>query len=240
MRAASQQVGLQHTPHLLKICQELGWLVNLEKSELEPKQIFDFVGYQSDLRAGRVRPTPDRWQNYHTRNTVTTGLSGPAVHVCDGFTNSHRKAVSPRPTSYETHTVASQKQLEGTRVTRKGDYNTKVLAPTFTMVATRGHWPYRLTITPSKTCSTTLFRHMKRRVGPHLNECTAGGTWFLPESKLHISDLDLKAVFLALKEFQDLCIHKIVLVATDNTTVVSYISKEGGMRLGPLCVPEVK
>ena len=33
------------------------------KSELDPKQIFDFVGYQFDLRAGQVRPTPDRWQN---------------------------------------------------------------------------------------------------------------------------------------------------------------------------------
>ena len=57
----------------------------------------------------------------------------------------------------------------------------------------------------------------------------------VPESKLHINYLELKAVFLALKEFQDLCGGKIVLVATDNTTVVSYINKEGGMRLGPLC-----
>ena len=133
--------------------------------------------------------------------------------------------------------MASQKQLEGTRVTRKGDHNTKVLAPTFTMVAARGHWPYRLTITPSKTCSTNLFRPMKRRVGPHLNDRTARGTWFPPESKLHIGDPDLKAVFLALKESQDLCIHKIVLAATDNTTVASYIRKEGGMRLDPLCAP---
>ena len=45
----------------------------------------------------------------------------------------------------------------------------------------------------------------------------------------------LKAVFLALKEFQDLCTSKIVLVATDNFTVVSYINKEGGMRSDPLC-----
>ena len=29
--------------------------------------------------------------------------------------------------------------------------------------------------------------------------------------------------------------HKIVLVETDNTTVVSYINREGGMRLGRLC-----
>ena len=63
VRAESQQVCLHHTQILVKMCQELGWLVNMEKSELEPKQIFDFVGYQFDLRAGRVRPTMDRWQS---------------------------------------------------------------------------------------------------------------------------------------------------------------------------------
>ena len=70
--------------------------------------------------------------------------------------------------------------------------------------------------------------------GAQLNERTARGTWSIPESKLHINHLELKAVFLALKEFQDLCSNNIVLVATDNTTVVAYI-KEGGMKLGSLC-----
>ena len=63
VRAKSHQACLQHTEDLGKICQKLGWLVNLEKSELEPKQIFNFVGYQFDLKASRVRPTPNRWQN---------------------------------------------------------------------------------------------------------------------------------------------------------------------------------
>ena len=71
--------------------------------------------------------------------------------------------------------------------------------------------------------------------GAHLGEHTERGSWSVPESKLHINYLELKAVFLALKEFQDLCTAKIVLVATDNTTVVAYINKEGGMRSGPLC-----
>ena len=35
----------------------------------------------------------------------------------------------------------------------------------------------------------------------HLDDHTARGTWSLPESKLHINHLELKAVFLALKEF---------------------------------------
>ena len=71
--------------------------------------------------------------------------------------------------------------------------------------------------------------------GAHLNERTASGTWSLPESKLHINHLELKAVFLALKEFKYLCLNNIVLVARDNTTVVAYINKEGGMKSGPPC-----
>ena len=68
--------------------------------------------------------------------------------------------------------------------------------------------------------------------GAHLNEHTARGVWSLPESRLHINYLELKAFLLALREFQQ---HVANRVATDNTTVVSYINKEGGMRSGPLC-----
>ena len=52
--------GLQYTQELLKLCQQLGWLVNLEKSELEPKLDFDFVGYHFDLRSGWVQLTLDQ------------------------------------------------------------------------------------------------------------------------------------------------------------------------------------
>ena len=63
VRARSHQICLHHTQDLVTMCQHLGWLVNLEISELEPKQVFDFVGYQFDLSSSRVRPTPDQWQN---------------------------------------------------------------------------------------------------------------------------------------------------------------------------------
>ena len=62
VRATSHQTCLQHTQTLVALCRELGWLVNKEKSELDPKQVFNFVGYQFDLKEGKVRPTPDRWQ----------------------------------------------------------------------------------------------------------------------------------------------------------------------------------
>ena len=67
VRATSQQACLQHTQDLVQICQELGWLVNLDKSELEPKQIFDFVGYQFDLRAGRSDRHRTGGKTYRTK-----------------------------------------------------------------------------------------------------------------------------------------------------------------------------
>ena len=114
----------------------------------------------------------------------------------------------------ETHTVASQKQLEGTRVTRKGVSNTKVFAPTLTMVAAKGQCPYRPTITPNKHALQIFTDTSTEGWGAHFNERIARGTWSLSESKLYINYLELKAVFLALKEFKDLYLHKIVLVTT--------------------------
>ena len=67
-----------------------------------------------------------------------------------------------------------------------------------------------------------------KEVFAHLSNHTVRGIWSLPGSKLHINNLELKAVFLALKEFQDLCQINIVLIATDNTTVVAYINNEWG------------
>ena len=47
--------------------------------------------------------------------------------------------------------------------------------------------------------------------------------------------LELKVVLMALKQFKPLCWGQSILICTDNTTVVSYINKEGGMKSGSLC-----
>ena len=145
-----------------------------------------------------------------------------------------RKASPPRSTSYETHTVALE-ELEGTRITRKGDTRLQVAPPPLKVVAGGKQCASRSTITPTKTCPADFTDTSKEGWGAHLNERTARGTWSIPESKL-INHLELKVIFLVLKQFQDLCSNNIVLVATDNTTVVAYINKEGGNEVGlPVC-----
>ena len=66
---------------------------------------------------------------------VTAGLSGPAIHVLDRPVNSHGKAGSSRSTAYEAHTVAPQKQLEGTRISGENYPITQITAPSLKVVA---------------------------------------------------------------------------------------------------------
>ena len=79
VRASTHDTCLQHTQTLVTLCQELGWLVNREKSELVPQQVFNFVGYQFDQKEGRVRPTEERWQTLTDK--IRSILSVPVCPV---------------------------------------------------------------------------------------------------------------------------------------------------------------
>ena len=63
--------------------------------------------------------------------------------------------------------------------------------------------------------------------GAHLDEHTARGQWSLPESKLHINHLELKAVFLALKDFQTLVFNSVGSYRQHNSGCL-YQQRRGG------------
>ena len=238
VRARSQETCLHHTQILIKMCQDLGWLVNLEKSELEPKQVFDFVGYQFDLRSGRVRPTPDLWQSLQDKIQVL--LSLPACPVRQfmsliGLLTATEKQVHlgrlhMRPLQW--HLKNNWRVPESLE---KIIPLPRTLRPHLQWWLDEGNVLQGQPLHPVRHALQIFTDASKEGWGAHLNEFTARGSWSVPESKLHINYLELKAVFLALKEFQSICTNNIVLVATDNTTVVAYINKEGGMKSGPLC-----
>ena len=160
------------------------------------------AGEQGQVRTGTktgLQPTSEHWQTSTDKIwSIRSGVSSPTVHVPHRTSDSHRKSCPPRSTSYETHSVALVKQLEGTRITRKFDSCSQVTPPSLKVGAGGKQCSSRLTITP--TTPTQIFTDAsKEGWGAHLNECTARGTWSVPESKLHINHLDLKAVFLAFK-----------------------------------------
>ena len=175
VRATSHQTCLHHTQTLVALCPELGWQVNEEKSEMDPKQVFN-LGYQFDLREGKVRPTRERWQTLTDK--IQSVLSGPVCPVRQfmsliGLLTATEKQV--HTTSHETHTVALEKQLESTRITGKGDTRSQVIPPPLKAVAGGKQCSSRSTITPTKTCSADIYRRIKKRVGRSLKRTHCKG-----------------------------------------------------------------
>ena len=173
-------------------------------------------------------------------NTVGSGMPGPEIYIPHRTTHSNRKTSPLRATSHETHTVALEKQLEGPRITGKVIPVPKSLHPHLRWWLEESNVLLGQPLHPLKHALQIFTDASNEGWGAHLDDHTARGTWSLPESKLHINHLELKAVFLALKEFRTLVCNKTVLIATDNTTVVAYINKEGGDEVGLTVCPTVE
>ena len=61
IRSQSQEEAQVNTQEVVDLTQSLGWIINQKKSELNPTQVFSFVGNEYHLDSALVRPTQERW-----------------------------------------------------------------------------------------------------------------------------------------------------------------------------------
>ena len=207
--------------------------MNKEKSELVPKQVFNF----------KLPIRPERGQGQtHTRalaglnnqdsvNPVRSGLFMSLMGLLTATEKQvHLGRLHMRPIQW--HLKNNWRVPESLE---KGIPVPRLLHPHVKWLLEESNVLPDQPLHPLKHAVQIFTDASKERWGAHLNELTARGTWSFPERKLHMNHLELKAVFLALKRFKDLASNNIVLVASDKTTVVAYINKERGMKSGPLC-----
>ena len=71
--------------------------------------------------------------------------------------------------------------------------------------------------------------------GAHLLNRSVSRVWSVQESSLHISLLEMKALFLVLQPFQEMITGHHVTAMCDNSTVVAYINRQGGTVSDSLC-----
>ena len=187
--------------------------MNKEKSELEPKHVFNSVGYQFDLGEGKVRPTPERWQTLTDK--ILSVLSGPVCPV------RHFMSLIGLLTATEKQVHQGRLHMRPIQWHLKNNWRVpesleKVIPVPRSLHPHLRWWLEESNVLPGQPLhplkhALQIFTDAsKEGWGAHLNERTARGTWSVPESKLHINHFELKAVFLALKEFQDLCSNNIV------------------------------
>ena len=64
IRSQSQEEAKVNTQEVVDLTQSLGWIINQEKSELKPTQVFSFVGYEYHLDLALVKPTLEIWLKF--------------------------------------------------------------------------------------------------------------------------------------------------------------------------------
>ena len=96
IRAPSKQTCMDQTQKLLKLVKDLGFIVNLKKSDLIPSQRFDFLGYHFLLDLALVKPTQDRWtklQEMFHRLSLKSVISARTLMSTIGLLASTEKTV---------------------------------------------------------------------------------------------------------------------------------------------------
>ena len=230
LQAPSRATCLQHTRILLDLCQGLGWVVNMQKSELVPQQVFNFVSYRFDPLTGRVLTTQDRWSTLKQKVLFIRNRSSCTIRQfmsLIGLLTATEKQVwsgrlHMRPIQWHL-----KRHWHVPEVLEKVIPVPVSLHPHLDWWLDEGNVLWGQFLHPLQHALQVFTDASSEGWGAHLGESTTRGVWSEPEGTLHINYLELKAVSLALKSFEHLCRDQIVLIATDNTTVVSYINKEG-------------
>ena len=238
IKAESPEKLLADLDVVLKLAKKLGILINWDKSDITPRQLFVHLGMRFDLKSCLVFPTLDAlakikiWAKYlrqYRRATAKALLSflGLLNHACE-MVPMGRLQIRPFQFFVNHHWKAHRESLD--KVILLDEVFLRQLTwwenPQNTSRGAALHAP--------KAELTVLTDASTHRWGGHLNAQVKSGTWTSVEQRLHINVLEMKAVLLTLREFADEVANRCVLVLTDNTTVVAYIKNQGGTHSLPL------
>ena len=263
IRAESQEEAQVNTQTVVDLTQSLGWIINQEKSELKPTLVFSFVGYEYHLDSALVKPTQERWlrlQDLILRLKSKHVLTARCLMSLIGLLASTEKMVPEgrlhvRPFQFHskehwrfpqsldtllpwTETISAHLDWwqNPTNMMKGADLHPiDHSIQLFTDASNKG-WGAHLEQTSAKGLWSDREKDASNEGwGAHLEQTSAKGLWSDREKRLHISVLELKAVSLGLQRFKDKCQNQTVLVATDSSTVVAYINKQGGTHSAEMC-----
>jgi hypothetical protein len=224
----------RQTRFLIGITELLGFLINLEKSETVPKQVFMFLGYHYNLRDGVVCMTEEMFNkieeninHFLVQGSCTAqqyqSLIGMLISVMRLVQNGrlHLRPIQYFLREIWKQTVETQEKiilLEDKMITHLRWWTDKGTV----LKGVNLHWEEHQRQIYSDASLTGW--------GGHLDFMKVKGLWSEEEKVLHINVLELRAAFNVMCHFREQLESSSVLLCTDNTTVVAYVNHQGGMK----------
>ena len=229
-----------HTETVLALSQDLGFGVNLEKSDLDPAQKFLYLGMQFDTVSWSVAPAPKRLGRLlEAIQALLLLQSAPVRRVA---------------------AVYGMLESVSLLIPLGGVLKREFLRAWSRLWSqARDGWEVSIPLVPWFREATLPFMNLSALSvgvpivlpdpmaevftdaslagwGAHFLSSEAAGVWSYDQSLLHINMLEMLAVQNALREFDSILPTGRIQVRSDNTTVVSYIQKQGGTHSPSLSV----
>jgi hypothetical protein len=220
----------RQTTQIAQKAAQLGWIINKEKSDMSPKQKFDFLGMQINTRTGMVKPVDRRVTNMthcakELRSASTTTarallkLQGMMVSLGDivKLGKLHRRPFQQaiRPMKVNAHMNRTMTVTDTLRDAITWWTSTRNLTREVTFRTNRD------SITIVTDASTVGW-------GGTVKDNPVRGIWTEEEKKLHINCLEMLGVKRTLEHTHVSLRGKHLALHTDNTTVKAYLLKQGG------------
>ena len=226
-----QEILRANQPKILHLTTMLGWIINYEKSALPITQHNVYIGGDFNLELGMVQPTPKRWEKILTQipafQSLSVAKAGHWASIVGLLTSTQELTPMGR-----LHLRSLQFHLNEHWLDRE---NKNVLIPiTPACRQALGWWllPENVMVgvpLQPPVADLTLFTDSSNTgYGASLENRHFSGKWTAQQAHHHINYLEMLCVKLALEHFLPLLQGKVVLVASDNVTVVSYINKFSG------------
>jgi len=237
--APSRTEVLKARDWILRTCQSLGLLINMEKSALEPTQSIQYLGMQIDSVLSKVYPSEARIKRFSDLLQIFLKTEAPPAILwlrVLGHMVSLEKLV-PRA---RLHMRSLQWKLKESWSPITGNKFLKVQPSAEVLIdlvwwLTEENLRVGIPLT-SPTPEILMFSDASLQGwGAHLTELEVAGLWSPEEASQHINCLELKAVWLGLQHFREFLTDRVVVSMCDNTTVVSHIKNQGGTKSKQLC-----
>ena len=233
---------ISHIKYTLQTVQNLGFIPNLKKSDLIPTQKFTFIGMEFLTQQNIVRVPANRVETLIL--TIKTVLSQTQVSARTFLSVLGKlSAAADLILLGRLHFGSLQMCLLSVwkppilpldhqiRINSMIKFHLKWWMDT-------NHFVQGMPIHPP---DPNVFLYMDTSQcgwGAYLEPMSLSfhGRWSEDQSQLHINMLEIMAIRLALIRALKYIHHSCVMISIDNTTVVSYINKEGGTHSPNLCV----
>ena len=233
---------ISQTKFCIQTIQSLGFIPNLKKSELFPSQKFMFIGVQFLTQQNLVRVPTDRVQNLI--------LTIKYIMSCKQVSARTLLSLLGKLSATADLVLLGRLHLRPLQMCLLSVWRPHILPLNHPITITgmiRFHLLWWIntkrfeTGTPIHPPDPKYFLYTDASHfgwGAHLEPMSLSfhGRWTEDQSQLHINMLEMMAIRLALKQAITFIHHSCIMISTDNTTVVSYINKQGGTHYPNLCV----